>query len=99
MNAATIATVKEKQKYISVIIEELQTCIDKLMHREEENLSEMFESTVLRRAKSFSFFQKDDILEAETESSSSGSEGEFLEMINKRTTKHHATIFNNEQLV
>ena len=54
---------------------------------------------MLARAKTFSFFHRDDILEADEESESSESEGELLEIMGRRSTKHYATRFNNEQLV
>ena len=61
--------------------------------------AEVFVATVLARAKTFSFFHRDDILEADEESESSESEGELLEIMGRRSTKHYATRFNNEQLV
>ena len=64
-----------------------------------QSLAEVFVATVLARAKTFSFFHRDDILEADEESESSESEGELLEIMGRRSTKHYATRFNNEQLV
>ena len=54
---------------------------------------------MLARAKTFSFFHRDDILEADEGAESSESEGELLEIMGRRSTKHYATRFNNEQLV
>ena len=83
------------------MIEELLTCVYSLKHRETRSstLTEVFDQTVLARAKTFSFFQKDDIFEADAESESSESEGEMLELIAKRSTKHYATHINNEELI
>ena len=55
---ATQQTVREKQKYIEAMIEELLTCVYSLKHKETRNstLSEIFDQTVFARAKTFSFF-------------------------------------------